>query len=438
MTRNHDHEDCGCSNGTARRGFMRGCGAAMAFAFAGTSLQTAAAETDSETAIEELLEDAPKDWGRWGQEDELGRLNLLGSEQAFEGMKAAMNRGRKGVRQFTLQLSQTGEVVNPDPNRSEVVLESDDAEFPSTDTGDPAFPPRTPARRDNTTPDEGTQTAGGVAFVDDKWATEFFLQGTTHVDALGHAWYGEEIYNGFAASTTAATKEFETPLDGTSGIDAIPDEEESCLSEITETRGLERADISRAAESGFAGRGVLLDVGRYLDVSDENDRLPLSYGVTFDDLQATAEAQGTEIRDRDMLLVRTGAIERTRDPDAEWGPLSEPGLVYSEELVEWVAEKDIPLVGADNLAVEKAVQQIEVSGDTRTIVIPLHGALLRNLGVYINEVLDLRELSAAAAEDGIYEFLYVAAPLNVERGSGSPTNPVVLKATNPGRGRSGR
>jgi hypothetical protein len=106
-----DHHDCDCAS-TGRRSFMRGCGAALAFALAGTSLETVAAEQHSPGAIEDLLEDAPSDWGRWGEDDELGRLNLLGSEEAFEGMNAATKRGKKGIEQFTLQLSMTGEVID--------------------------------------------------------------------------------------------------------------------------------------------------------------------------------------------------------------------------------------------------------------------------------------------------------------------------------------
>lgn len=107
---------------------MRGCGAAMAFALAGTSMQTVAAQTDSPSVVERLYVDAPNDWGRWGEEDELGRLNLLGSEEAFEGMRAATKRGKKGIQRFTLQLSQTGEVINPDPDHPDVIFPNDDVE----------------------------------------------------------------------------------------------------------------------------------------------------------------------------------------------------------------------------------------------------------------------------------------------------------------------
>ncbi|WP_254536189.1 cyclase family protein [Halomarina litorea] len=428
MSEEHAHDDCDCaSTGIDRRGFVKGCGAALAFAAAGTSLETVAAQENS-ADVAELLDPLPSNWGRWGEDDELGALNLLDGETAYRGMLAAVQGGPKNVGRFTLQLSMTGEVINPDPDQPDVLFPNADGsgpQWPSTDTGDPAFPPRTPARRTNTTGEGGSEVAGGIAFVDDKFAADFFLQGTTHVDALGHAWYGDQIYNGFSTDTTNAVKQFDTALAGTTNADAVPDDPASTLEPFSETTGLSKAGITNAAEAGIAGRGVLLDVGRHLDVSDEKGRLPLGYGITLEDLQSTAEAQGVDVEERDILLIRTGAVERTRDPEAEWAPLQEPGLAFSEELVEWFAEKDIPYVGADNLAVEKVAQTI----DGETYVIPLHGAFLRNLGVTINEILWLKELGAACAEDGVYDFLFTAAPLKVERGTGAPVNPVVLKAT---------
>jgi kynurenine formamidase len=52
---------------------------------------------------------------------------------------------------------------------------------------------------------------------------------------------------------------------------------------------------------------------------------------------------------------------------------------------------------------------------------------MRNLGVTLTEIADLEQLAADCAEDGQYAFLYVAAPLKVAQGSGSPVNPVVIK-----------
>jgi kynurenine formamidase len=147
--------------------------------------------------------------------------------------------------------------------------------------------------------------------------------------------------------------------------------------------------------------------------------------ITLDDLQTTADAQGVTVAERDILLVRTGSMGHTRDPEAAWNPTDEPGLAFSEELVEWVHDRDIAALGADNVAIERVTQRI----DGETYVLPLHGAFLRNLGLPLVEMLWLDDLAAACTEDGIYEFLLTAAPLHIQRATGGPTNPVVLKAT---------
>lgn len=158
--------------------------------------------------------------------------------------------------------------------------------------------------------------------------------------------------------------------------------------------------------------------------------------VTLEDLKNTADAQGVKLKEHDILLIRTGAIERTRDPYAEWNALGEPGLKYSDALVEWVHDMDFPYVGADNLGVEQLFQTVteddleegreDLHGD---YALPLYGAFLRDLGVTLNEVLDVSELAAQCDEDGVYQFLFTAAPLHAEMGTGAPVNPVFLKAT---------
>lgn len=172
-----DDGSCNCTDGgLGRRAFVGGCGATLALA--GGSFDTAAAQETGDVAA--LLEDLPDNWGQWG-DDELGALDLLGSEQAFYGMRAATARGTEGIGRFTLQLPMTGEVINPDPERPDVIFPPEDGSeptFPSTDTGDPAFPPRMPGRRNNTTPSGGSESADGMTFVDDKFVSDFFLQGT--------------------------------------------------------------------------------------------------------------------------------------------------------------------------------------------------------------------------------------------------------------------
>ncbi|SIR88855.1 Putative cyclase [Haladaptatus litoreus] len=395
----HSHD---CCNGIDRRRFLQGCGAVFALAAATTA--TAAEDNPQPGDLDTLLCGLPTNWGRWGESDELGALNFLGSRESFDGMKAAMKGGSKQIERFTLQLSVTG----------------------SADT-DPLFVGRFPARKDNTLDArfdgmDGSPIPlpGGLKYADDTFVTRFFLQGTTHVDALGHAWYGKHLYNGYHQSTTATATSYPEAVTGLRDSNGDGDLE---ATPIDMTYGLGAADITAAAGAGIAGRGVLLDVGRH--IGDDDNRLPTDYGISLEDLLSTAEKQETDLRKRDIILIRTGSVERARDPTASYDPLDEPGLVFSEELVQWFHEMETPVIGADNVAIERASQMIDGS----VYFAPLHGALLRNLGISLLEILDLQSLSEACATDGIYDFLFTTAPLNVPGGTGAPANPVVLKAT---------
>ena len=60
-------------------------------------------------------------------------------------------------------------------------------------------------------------------------------------------------------------------------------------------------------------------------------------------------------------------------------------------------------------------------------MLPLHCALMRNLGVALSEVIWLDDLAEACARDNRWSFLYAAAPLKVVEGTGAPVNPIVIR-----------
>ena len=57
----------------------------------------------------------------------------------------------------------------------------------------------------------------------------------------------------------------------------------------------------------------------------------------------------------------------------------------------------------------------------------LHHWIIGRFGMAIGEMFQLTGLSADCAADDVYECLFVAAPLNIQGGTGSPPNAVVLK-----------
>ena len=311
--------------------------------------------------MDEVLRDAPKNWGKWGEEDEVGALNYLTTEEVFRGV-----RHIKSGTVFTLQR------LIGDPK------------------GDPVWPGRTPAEKtmildeSSWDGDGAPQFPGGLHYADDKISA--FLQGSTQYDALGHVWYGGQLWNGYDARSTVG--------------------------------GLARASVAPIAERGVVGRGILLDIARFR--GKEN----LDKGETFthEDLAACAEAQGVKISKRDILVIRTNFLKLFFDQGEKfYEGFCEPGLVYSPELVQWFQDMEIPNLVTDTIA-------NEVTTDPNNgIALPLHCALMRNLGVALTEICDLEKLASHSAEDRQYTFLYAAAPLNVHEASGSPVNPLVIK-----------
>jgi kynurenine formamidase len=257
--------------------------------------------------------------------------------------------------------------------------------------GDPVWPGRSGAVRINVMDEghfmagKGVETAGGAHYADDYMTC--FLQGSTQYDALGHVWFDGQIWNGYDAKTTIG--------------------------------GLSKASVCPIAEKGVVGRGILLDIARWR----EKDVLDVGETFTHEDLLACAVAQGTEIEPRDILLLRTGWIGKFYRVSREefYGEFIEPGLTYSPELVEWFQRMEIPNIVTDTIANEVTVDP--VSG----CVLPLHNALMRNLGVTLTEIAWLDDLADDCAEDGQYTFFYTAAPLKIVNGTGAPVNPVVIK-----------
>ncbi len=312
--------------------------------------------------LKDLLKDSPTNWGKWGADDEVGSLNYLGPEQVLAAVKL-VSSGKI----FTLQR------LIGDPK------------------GDPVWPGRLPAERtqvlDESDWDEGGKGPafpGGLHYADDKILA--FLQGSTQYDALGHVWYDGKIWNGYDARTTIG--------------------------------GLDKASVSAIAERGVVGRGVLLDMARFLG----KDYLGAKETYTHEDLEACAKAQGVTIEKRDILIIRTNHLQLFFEiGDAFYEDFCECGLVYSPELVEWFKDKEIPNLVTDTIA-------NEVTTDPNTgVALTLHNALMRNLGVAFTEICDLEKLAEDCAADKRYTFLYVAAPLKITQATGSPVNPVVIK-----------
>jgi kynurenine formamidase len=154
--------------------------------------------------------------------------------------------------------------------------------------------------------------------------------------------------------------------------------------------------------------GVLLDVAGLKGVESLEEKYP----VTAEDLKACCERQNVTIGKKSVVLVNLGNGHFWGD-EARY--LDAPGMDRSA--TEWLMEKDVHAVGADNICWDLVESWNEDLGCN-----PGHLLLLVRSGIYIMENLNLIELAAS----GHSTFLFVTIPLKLVGATGSPIRPLAL------------
>lgn len=216
--------------------------------------------------------------------------------------------------------------------------------------------------------------AGGVTASND-----MFSMGThigTHIDGLAHI-ARDGIVHGGVSAVEAGSK-----LGGyhTLGIDKV---------------------------APLVGRGVLIDMAGYYGVESMEGGQPIS----ADDLEAACARQGVSIEEGDTVLIRTGWLKHWSDPRTYVGlQLGSPGPDHSAAI--WMGDRKIRCSGTDTLVYEKQPEP----------TLPVHVEFLVTRGIHIIEALNLDELAAKKA----HTFVFVALPLKIAGGTGSPIRPVAI------------
>lgn len=156
-------------------------------------------------------------------------------------------------------------------------------------------------------------------------------------------------------------------------------------------------------------RGVLIDVAGARGV----DALEAHEAIGADELAAVMDRQGTEVRNGDVALVRTGYLSGW--PDADFIAAHEQAGIDRDAAL-LLAEKGVVAVGGDTESLE--VLPSTVPGNPH----PVHIALMVDRGVFILEMVNCEEL----ARDRVYEFCFVCLPLSIRGATGSMVRPVAL------------
>lgn len=185
--------------------------------------------------------------------------------------------------------------------------------------------------------------------------------------------------------------------------------------EFVDSSGAHRNAIT-AVKDRIVGRGVLLDVPRHRGVA----WVAASEPIHGDELAACAAAEGVDVGPGDLVLVRTGQLAEVR-ARGSWGNYAggpAPGLAV--DTCHYFCPREVSAVATDTWGVEPQ------PNETDDIFQPLHVILLVNAGMLLGEMFDLETLGERCAAERRYEFLLVAAPLNVTGGVGSPINPLAI------------
>ena len=309
-------------------------------------------------------------WTLWGPADQLGTLNHLTAPRIAAAASSQILTGERVSLNWTLRGATYPRFQHPRTNLS-VKLEN-------------------------------KMRTKGVAACDDEWS--FNTQCSSQWDGCRHyAYQGSEAEGGGLYYMGRRAEEFE--------------------------RGEEANGIQHMAKRGVAGRGVLVDWWRWKMERGEKVDAFSAHAIPWEELVATAEAQGTPLEGMgpgDVLVVRSGylaqyaemAEERRAELDALYQHTkpSNIGVRACSELLEFLWEKQIAAVAGDSRSFERwPCPEDEKQWH-------LHQWLLAGWGMPIGELWDLEALSEMCAKQGRWTFFLSSAPMNVPGGVASPPN----------------
>jgi len=302
-------------------------------------------------------------WGRWGKKDEIGTLNYTTPENIVDaGRLIRTGKVYSLALDFDQRGPQGGRKTSPAPI--------------------PRFNPIHLMTRTGTDAYSGVLDGRKLRSADD--LVIFPLQATTQWDGLGHIFYGNYMYNGYDCRNVT-------------------------------TAGAAKCGIEKT-KSKIVGRGVLIDVPRYLG----KRWLPDGYAIRNGLLDEVLEQQGTEVRRGDFLLVRTGHMEAKLAAGSWDGYLADaPGLAF--ETLDWLHAKEVAAVATDTVGAEV------IPNETDEAFQPWHWISIPMMGLTVGEIFYLAELAADCAADHRYDFFFVAPALPITGAVGSPTNPMAIR-----------
>lgn len=331
-------------------------------------------------------------WGDFGPDDQLGRLNLLTEEQVLKGARE-IRAGKTFCLSLPLDLP-GGSVLNPrrhPPQLSPTKLK---------EKAYLNFPLRT------LNPDAVDVLSDDQVLLSMQYSTQW--DSLAHVGALFDADGSGQpqlcYYNGFRAGVDVIG-----PQDG---------DHAGCGCNSGGPSAALKLGIENLAQKGMQGRGVLLDLLRHFGTG----RTLIGYA----ELMQVLRDDDIQIESGDMLVLRTGyaeaVIAMNGQPDADVLHTYGAALDGTDErLLQWISDSGITAICADNYAVEAYPARAK---DGPRAMLPLHHHCLFKLGLPLAELWYLKDLAQWLHANGRHHFMLTTPPLRLPHAIGSPVTPI--------------
>ena len=187
------------------------------------------------------------------------------------------------------------------------------------------------------------------------------------------------------------------------------------LEEIKAAGGCPRGSIN-ALKDGVVTRGILFDATRLPGKATPQGWLEPGTAIHREDLETLERLQRVKVSPGDVILLYTGRWKR-RAALGAW-PNATGFAGYHIDVAYFLKERGVSFIGADG------PNDVSPSGLPQGV--GLHQLALVAMGVSIFDNLDFERAVEEARRLNRYEFLFVAAPLRVEKGTGSPLNPLAI------------
>lgn len=331
-------------------------------------------------------------WGDFGPDDQLGRLNLLTASKVREGIAEVVD-GKAFC--LSLPLDFPGE-AKINPRRAPPTLRPNEAR------GKPFM----------NLPLSDYDARFTDVVCDDQ--VTLSLQYSTQWDSFAHvgAWFDADgdgepekvYYNGYRAHEHVLgpgdLRLASCPCGADGGSYALA------------------LGIETFAALPIQGRGVMIDL--HAHVGQERE------AVGYERLMGILAADGVSVAPGDMLLFHTGfadlVLGMNRQPDM--AVLNRSCAVLDgrdERLLQWITDSGVAALCADNYAVEAYPAR---DGVAPFAALPLHEHCLFKLGIPLGELWSLGELARWLRARGRSRFLLTAPPLRLPGAVGSPVTPV--------------